>query len=166
MCVCARVYGAGTSDVSLLAAAQRVLACSLSKQVCGSNLLLVHLHKPLVVPFVLMPCSLTAPCCSLCLPACLPMPRETRNVLLLSNTTLWVPAAEFSFIRSHTAAQLTSFTINLQGETTGRHQGGGGTDRHLHSGTCTRRALVCVCSVCDLHSLFWHDSVCTEVLLQ
>jgi hypothetical protein len=41
--------------------------------------------------------------------------RTTKNVVTLSNVTLWVPAAEFSFIRSHTAATPTSFTINLQG---------------------------------------------------
>jgi hypothetical protein len=42
--------------------------------------------------------------------------RTSKNVVLLSNVTLYVPAAEFSFIRSHTAEQPTSFTINLQGE--------------------------------------------------
>jgi hypothetical protein len=43
------------------------------------------------------------------------IPRTPRNVVTLSNVTLWVPAAEFSFIRSHTADHPTSFTINLQG---------------------------------------------------
>lgn len=41
--------------------------------------------------------------------------RSISSVVYLSNVTLWVPAAEFSFIRSHTAEQPTSFTINLQG---------------------------------------------------
>lgn len=42
--------------------------------------------------------------------------RAVNSVVYLSNVTLWVPAAEFSFIRSHTAEQPTSFTINLQGK--------------------------------------------------
>lgn len=33
--------------------------------------------------------------------------------MFLSNVTLWVPAAEFSYIRSHTGDRPTNFTIEL-----------------------------------------------------
>lgn len=58
------------------------------------------------------------PCLHACFSGCCVshMCRTVSNVVYLSNVTLWVPAAEFSFIRSHTAEQPKSFTINLQGE--------------------------------------------------
>lgn len=67
-------------------------------------------------------CSLLCACtwCCCCLLSVLSVPavvyaRTNKNVVTLSNVTLWVPAAEFSFIRFHTTEQAASFTINLQG---------------------------------------------------
>lgn len=48
--------------------------------------------------------------------------RTSKNTVMLSNVTLWVPAAEFSFIRSHTGEQPATFTINLQGKHQHMHQ--------------------------------------------
>lgn len=53
-------------------------------------------------------------------------------MVVLSNATLFVPAAEFSFIRSHTGEQPTSFTINLQG-----------ADIHSRSRRARRHLLAC-----------------------
>jgi hypothetical protein len=40
---------------------------------------------------------------------------RTSATLWVSNVTLWVPAAEYSYIRSHTGDQGTNFTIDLVG---------------------------------------------------
>jgi hypothetical protein len=68
--------------------------------------------------------------------------RTTLNVVMLSNVTLWVPAAEFSFIRFHTTEEQVNFTINLQG--------GGPSDARLQTG-CAAPGLCAPSARCSRH---------------
>jgi len=67
----------------------------------------------------------------------------------MSNVTLWLPAGEFSFIRSHTKDTPTDFDVGLEGETNkGCLVISRGSHAQLHAANCYTMQFFSILDYC------------------